>query len=171
MLAPSYQISFQCTFIMYLKNQAPMVIGWNRVTLGGVELPWVYPPTHHRSFFAPILCGHGQATQRPDIICILYWSFKSAFQKMAKNWTDCELIPELTSLQCNWKGNQKGKGTYKITHSCTKKILLMTPQNLYCCCYSIDNQVNKLVAREKTLHLKGKSPNTVDIYRYSVGTL
>ena len=36
----------------------------------------------------------------------------------------------------------------------------MTPQNLYCCCcYSIDNQVNKLVAREKTLHLKGKSPN------------
>ena len=25
--------------------------------------------------------------------------------------------------------------------------------------YSIDNQVNKLVAREKTLHLKGKSPN------------
>ena len=35
----------------------------------------------------------------------------------------------------------------------------MTPQNLFCCCYSIDNQVNKLVAREKTLHLKGKSPN------------
>jgi hypothetical protein len=27
MLAPSYQISFQCTFIMYLKNQDPMVIG------------------------------------------------------------------------------------------------------------------------------------------------
>ena len=68
MLAPSYRISFQCTFIMYLKNQDPMVIGWNRVTLGGVELPWVYPPTHHRSFFAPILCGHGQATQRPDRI-------------------------------------------------------------------------------------------------------
>ena len=37
----------------------------------------------------------------------------------------------------------------------------MTPQDLYCC-YSIDNQVNKLVAREKTLHLKGKSPN--DLY-------
>ena len=26
-------------------------------------------------------------------------------------WTDCELILEFTSLQCNWKGNQKGKGT------------------------------------------------------------
>ena len=26
-------------------------------------------------------------------------------------WTYCELIPELTSSQCNWKGNQKGKGT------------------------------------------------------------
>ena len=26
-------------------------------------------------------------------------------------WTDFELIPEPTSLQCNWKGNQKGKGT------------------------------------------------------------
>ena len=26
-------------------------------------------------------------------------------------WTDCELIPELTSSKCNWKGNQKGKGT------------------------------------------------------------
>ena len=28
----------------------------------------MYPPTHHRSFFAPILCGHGQATQRSDRI-------------------------------------------------------------------------------------------------------
>ena len=26
-------------------------------------------------------------------------------------WTDCELIPELTSSQCDWKGNRKGKGT------------------------------------------------------------
>ena len=26
-------------------------------------------------------------------------------------WTDCELIPELTISQCNWKGNKKGKGT------------------------------------------------------------
>ena len=26
-------------------------------------------------------------------------------------WTGCELISELTSWQCNWKGNQKGKGT------------------------------------------------------------
>ena len=25
-------------------------------------------------------------------------------------WADCELIPELTSLQCNWKGHRKGKG-------------------------------------------------------------
>ena len=28
-------------------------------------------------------------------------------------WTDCELIPELSRSQCNWKGNQKGKGTYE----------------------------------------------------------
>ena len=26
-------------------------------------------------------------------------------------WTDCELIPEVTSSQCNWKENRKGKGT------------------------------------------------------------
>ena len=31
-------------------------------------------------------------------------------------WTDCELIPELTSSQCNWKGNQKGKGTDETLH-------------------------------------------------------
>ena len=28
-----------------------------------------------------------------------------------------ELIPELTSLQCNWKGNRKGKGTDETPHS------------------------------------------------------
>ena len=26
-------------------------------------------------------------------------------------WTDSELIHELTSSQCNWKGNRKAKGT------------------------------------------------------------
>ena len=31
-------------------------------------------------------------------------------------WTDCELTPELTSSQRNWKGNKKGKGTYEIPH-------------------------------------------------------
>ena len=27
-----------------------------------------------------------------------------------------ELIPELTSLQCNWKGNQKEKGADETPH-------------------------------------------------------
>ena len=32
-------------------------------------------------------------------------------------WTDCELIPELTSSQCtNRKRNQKGKGTDETLH-------------------------------------------------------
>ena len=50
-----------------------MVIGWNRVTLGGVERPWVYPPTHHWSFFAPILCGHGQANTASQTLLMLFW--------------------------------------------------------------------------------------------------
>ena len=32
-----------------------------------------------------------------------------------------ELIPELTSSQCNWKGNRKGKGTDETPHSKASK--------------------------------------------------
>jgi hypothetical protein len=31
-------------------------------------------------------------------------------------WTDCEMTPELTSSQCNWKGNRKRKGTDETLH-------------------------------------------------------
>ena len=33
-------------------------------------------------------------------------------------WTDCELIPELNSWQCNWNGNQKGKSTDETFIGC-----------------------------------------------------
>ena len=38
-------------------------------------------------------------------------------------WTDCELIPELTSSQCNWKGNQKGKGTDETPQCSFKNVI------------------------------------------------
>ena len=33
-----------------------------------------------------------------------------------------ELIPELTSSQCNWKGNQKGKGTDETPQCCIDRL-------------------------------------------------
>ena len=49
---------------------------------------------------------------------------------MENFWTDCELIPELTSSQCNWKGNQKGKGTDETPPSLVLPDRIWFPANL-----------------------------------------
>ena len=42
------------------------------------------------------------------------------------------MIPELTSLQCNWKGNQKGKGTDETPEDHCKYVFWLFETQFYC---------------------------------------